>query len=115
MAVWFCFQKERKGYWRSHSFATVFNDMFNLSPTTDKILNFRDATNQEICKRLEIRKPLLLKREPMYKNEHKLDWSCQPRSKPLAFIESVHDLPRIKVSRSLSDGHGRARDSSLDG
>ncbi|XP_065087735.1 protein cortex isoform X2 [Ochlerotatus camptorhynchus] len=88
---------ERKGYWRSHSFATVFNDMFNLSPATDKILNFRDATNQEICKRLEIRKPLLLKQEPMYKNEHKLDWSCQPRSKPLAFIESVHDLPRIKV------------------
>lgn len=89
--------KERKGYWKSHSFATIFNQMFDLSPRTDKILNFRDATNQEICKRLEIREPLLLQQEPMYKNEHKLDWGCRPRSKPLAFIESVHDLPRIKV------------------
>lgn len=88
---------ERKGYWRSHSFATVFNQMFNLSPVADKILNFSDATNQEICQRLAIREPLLLQREPMYKNEHKLDWGCRPRSKPLAFIESVHDLPRIKV------------------
>ncbi|XP_055533042.1 protein cortex isoform X1 [Wyeomyia smithii] len=89
--------KERKGYWKSHSFAAIFNDMFNLNPDTDKILNFRDATNQEICKKLKIRQPFETFMEPTYKNVHKLDWSCRPRSKPLSFIESVHDLPRIKV------------------
>ncbi|XP_055627026.1 protein cortex isoform X2 [Toxorhynchites rutilus septentrionalis] len=88
---------ERKGYWKSHSFEAVFNSVFNLNPDTDKILNFRDATNQEICKKLEIRKPIEIYLEPTYKNVHKLDWGCKPRSKPLAFIESVHDLPRIKV------------------
>lgn len=88
---------ERKGYWKSHSFAAVFNDVFALNPGADKILNFCDVTNQEICRKLEIKKPVKINVEPTYKNVHKLDWSCKPRSKPLSFVESVHDLPRIKV------------------
>ncbi|XP_058828934.1 protein cortex isoform X2 [Topomyia yanbarensis] len=88
---------ERKGYWKSHAFAAIFNDMFNLSPDTDKILDFRDATNQLICRKLKIRNPIETYLEPTYTNVQKLDWSCKPRSKPLSFIESVHDLPRIKV------------------
>ncbi|XP_055591279.1 protein cortex [Uranotaenia lowii] len=89
--------KERNCYWKSHAFTVVFNEMFNLNPDTDKVLNFRDVSTQQICKRLEIRKPLQTYLEPSFKNVHKLDWSCKPRAKPLAFIESVHDLPRIKV------------------
>lgn len=89
--------KDRKGYWKSHSFAAVFNDVFHLNPDADKVLNFRDATDRTRCRKLEIRRPLETVAEPTYKNLNKLDWSCTPRPKPLAFVESVHDLPRIKM------------------
>ncbi|EDS37152.1 retina aberrant in pattern [Culex quinquefasciatus] len=89
--------KDRKGYWKSHSFAAVFNDVFQLRPDVDKILSFHDATNQRRCHQLEIKRPLETVLEPSWKNLQKLDWSCWPRAKPLAFVESVHDLPRIKM------------------
>uniref|UniRef100_A0A1Q3EVD3 Putative anaphase promoting complex cdc20 cdh1 and ama1 subunit n=1 Tax=Culex tarsalis TaxID=7177 RepID=A0A1Q3EVD3_CULTA len=88
---------DRKGYWKSHSFAAVFNDVFQLRPDVDRILSFHDATDQRRCRQLEITRPLETVLEPAWKNLNKLDWSCRPRSKPLAFVESVHDLPRIKM------------------
>lgn len=97
MTVSIYFQKQRRGYWKSYSFAVLFNEMFNLHPDTETILHFRDVTDQKVCKKLQIKQPLETYTEPTYKNPLKLDWSCKPRSKPLCFIESVHDLPRIKT------------------
>lgn len=34
--------------------------------------------------------------EPSYQNPYRKDWACRPRNKPLAFVEAVHDLPRLK-------------------
>lgn len=42
-------------------------------------------------------------REPLYHNPYRKDWACMPRNRPLAFVEAIHDLPRLKkTGRSLN-------------
>ncbi|XP_053670153.1 protein cortex [Anopheles nili] len=88
--------KELPGYWRSHHYENVMQDLFELAPSRDKILTFRESTNQQVCNSLSIRRSLEWDARPTFPNHQKLDWSCRPRTKPVGFIEAMHDLPNLK-------------------
>uniref|UniRef100_A0A182PU83 Uncharacterized protein n=1 Tax=Anopheles epiroticus TaxID=199890 RepID=A0A182PU83_9DIPT len=89
--------KETPGYWRTHHYSTLLKGVLGLVSTHDKILSFRDGTSRQVCKRLATKRPLECVIRPTYNNLQKLDWSCKPRSRPIGFIEAVHDLPNIKT------------------
>uniref|UniRef100_A0A182KGD0 Uncharacterized protein n=1 Tax=Anopheles christyi TaxID=43041 RepID=A0A182KGD0_9DIPT len=89
--------KDLPGYWRTHHYSSVLKNLLGLVSTHDKILSFRDSTSRQVCKRLATKRPLECIIRPTYSNLQKLDWSCHPRTKPIAFIEAVHDLPNIKT------------------
>ncbi|XP_040169304.1 protein cortex isoform X1 [Anopheles arabiensis] len=89
--------KEMPGYWRTHHYSSVLKSQLGLVSTHDKILSFRDSTSRQVCKRLANKRPLECIVRPTYSNQQKLDWSCHPRTKPIGFIEAVHDLPNIKT------------------
>uniref|UniRef100_A0A182WEM5 Uncharacterized protein n=1 Tax=Anopheles minimus TaxID=112268 RepID=A0A182WEM5_9DIPT len=89
--------KEMSGYWRTHHYSSVLKNVFGLVSTSDKILTFNDTNTRQVCSQLSMKRPLEWVVRPTYSNLQKLDWSCHPRSKPIAFIEAVHDLPNIKT------------------
>uniref|UniRef100_A0A182Q7U8 WD repeat-containing protein 55 homolog n=1 Tax=Anopheles farauti TaxID=69004 RepID=A0A182Q7U8_9DIPT len=88
--------KEMPGYWRTHQYSAVLQDLFGLVPARDRILSFQDSNSSQECFRLAMRRPLDWIVQSTYQNQQKLDWSCHPRTKPTGFIEAVHDLPNIK-------------------
>lgn len=57
-----------------------------------------DLTNQLICQKQLNNNPKLFLNETSIKNMEELDWPCTPRKKPLAFVESSHDMPGFTLS-----------------
>lgn len=57
-----------------------------------------DLTNQLICQKQLNNDPKLFLNESSIKNIEELDWPCTPRKKPLAFVESSHDMPGFNLS-----------------
>ncbi|XP_035899001.1 protein cortex-like isoform X2 [Anopheles stephensi] len=88
---------EMPGYWRTHHYSSVLKKAFGLVSTRDKILSFKDSTSRQMCSHLSTERTLEWVVRPIYSNLQKLDWSCRPRTKPIGFIEAVHDLPNIKT------------------
>lgn len=87
------FQKNKDGYWRLHPMDTLLCNVYNIKAATEKtrVLKFND--NLSNIKKSE---------EPYRKNKQRLDWDCIPRSKPLAYVEAIHDLPNLKkTGRSI--------------
>ncbi|XP_058067093.1 protein cortex [Anopheles bellator] len=89
--------KKGPGYWCSIHYSNALKDVMGLVPPRDSLLRFSDQQQQQaatgmrsVCATLE------WIARPTYRNPQRLDWSCQPRSKPIGFIEAVHDLPLIK-------------------
>ncbi|XP_058118960.1 protein cortex-like [Anopheles coustani] len=88
--------KDVCGFWRHHHYTTVLKELFELVPFRNKILTFHEKTCRRVSNPLAIRTNLEWVTRPAHPNRQKLDWSCNPRLKPMAFIEAVHDLPNIK-------------------
>uniref|UniRef100_A0A182MPE8 Anaphase-promoting complex subunit 4 WD40 domain-containing protein n=1 Tax=Anopheles culicifacies TaxID=139723 RepID=A0A182MPE8_9DIPT len=89
--------KEMPGYWRTHQYSSVLRNVLGLASKSDRILSFNDSNTRQVCNHLSTKRPLECVVRPTYSNIQKLDWSCNPRSKPIGFIEAVHDLPNIKT------------------
>lgn len=61
-------------------------------------LSFYDLTNQLICQKQLNNHPKLHLNVSSSRNVEELDWPCTPRKKPLAFVESSHDMPGFHLS-----------------
>ncbi|XP_052889330.1 protein cortex-like isoform X2 [Anopheles moucheti] len=89
--------KDMPGYWRTHHYSSVLRNVFELVSTNDNILSFNDSTTRQVCSLLSMKRKVKCVVRPTYSNIQRLDWSCHPRSKPIGFIEAVHDMPNIKA------------------
>ncbi|XP_049298213.1 protein cortex-like isoform X3 [Anopheles funestus] len=89
--------KDIPGYWRTHHYSSVLKNIFGLVSRSDNILSFSDSTTRQVCSQLPMKRTLEWVARPTYSNVQRLDWSCYPRTKPIGFIEAVHDLPNIKT------------------
>lgn len=90
-------QRKRPDYWRAHNFKLRLDEVFGIDRNAP-VLCLTDQTNRQIVKRNCNCVPKLMQIEPKYTNKFQLDWNCKPRTKPAAFLESVHDLPKFKKS-----------------
>ncbi|XP_063707632.1 protein cortex [Culicoides brevitarsis] len=88
--------RTKKGYWRRYKMDPLLCVAFDvdLSEAHSSVLKFNDT----FCH-------AKLLKEPSFHNLFRKDWPCQPRNRPLAFVEAIHDLPRLKktVGRQLID------------
>lgn len=90
------FQKNKIGYWRLHYFLVNLNTIMDMKNVQTLLLY--DLTNQLICQKQLNNNPKLFLNETSIKNMEELDWPCTPRKKPLAFVESSHDMPGFTLS-----------------
>ena len=77
---------------------TLIDEAFNIG-SNRKMLKLQDQ-----CVKMDYIKnlftiPRIISLETRGRSLNDLDWSCKPRHKPLAILESVHDLPKLKIDR----------------
>lgn len=58
-----------------------------------KMLDFHEWITESICQATLNKRPLHNAYYQKYSNNQNLDWPCVPRSRPIAFADSTHDLP----------------------
>lgn len=85
-------EKDRQFYWRSHNYRINLAMALDLNMDVN-LLNFHETTSLNECNRLSNRNPRTIKLEVEDANVEEMDWECRPRSKPLAYNDSTHDMP----------------------
>lgn len=87
--------KNRNGYWRLHSYQE--NVKIGLKMTeNENVLNLHDPIPQQTNHRTFNRNPMACENQQKHRNIEGLDWSCMPRTQPLAYNDSTHDLPGFR-------------------
>lgn len=87
----FCIKAE-PFYWRQHNYR--INIGMQLDENDDRnLLNFHDTMTQEMCERSFNLNPTKIVLKIPNRNTEELDWPCKPRSKPLSYSESTHEMP----------------------
>lgn len=91
--IFFPLQKNVAGYWRLGASANLIRSCFE-SDTTSKILSFHDWISEAVCRQTQNKAPIItIYHERMRYMNNNLDWPCVPRTRPMAFVDSTHDLP----------------------
>lgn len=85
-------EKDRQFYWRSHNYQINLAQALDLTHGGN-LLNFHDKMSLDECNKSLNRYPMAIKYEAINKSIEELDWDCRPRSKPLAYNDSTHDMP----------------------
>lgn len=83
-----------KGYWWSYNYLKNFHREFNLSPksTSNNVIECHDYLGQYVFKKIDggYARMVNVTVEREFSN---CDWPCVPRKRPLAVVETTHDLP----------------------
>lgn len=85
-------EKDRQFYWRSHNYRINLAMALDLR-SSGNLLNFHETTSLNECNRLSNNNPHTTKLEVEDPNVEEMDWECRPRSQPLAYNDSTHDMP----------------------
>lgn len=89
--------KDKSCYWRFHNYRINVEMGLGLSDGNMKMLNFHDDTTQQICNRTSNNCPTKVERRKINISIEELDWPCKPRTIPLAYNDSTHDMPGFDV------------------
>lgn len=96
----FCI-KDEPFYWRQHNYRISIGMQLNVNANdVGNLLNFHDTTPQGICELSFNENPTKLEFEVAIRNIEELDWPCKPRSKPLSYSESTHEMPGFDEYRN---------------
>lgn len=87
----FCVKKQ-PFYWRLHNYRINIGMQLGLNDNS-RLLNFHDVTTQQVCARSFNMNPQKMEYLVPSKNTEALDWPCKPRTKPLSYNDSTHDMP----------------------
>lgn len=86
--------KETKGYWRLHSHGHNMRACVGLD-VQQNVLNLHDWTTGMLCRRALSKSLAIDCVLAPNRNVANLDWACKPRTAPLAYNDSTHDLPEF--------------------
>lgn len=84
--------KEQPFYWRLHNYRINIGMQLGLNDSA-RLLQFHDKTTQEEWKRSLNNNLTEVKHKVPSKSTEELDWACKPRTMPLAYNDSTHDMP----------------------
>ncbi|XP_031637397.1 protein cortex [Contarinia nasturtii] len=84
--------KAQPFYWRRTNYRINIKMQLGINFDRD-LLNFHDPTTKQMCERSFNRNPTQIEYNVPSKSTEELDWSCRPRSKPLSYSDSIHDMP----------------------
>lgn len=84
--------KKQPFYWRSHNYRINIGMQLGLNQS-QRLLSFHDTNTRDACNRSFNRNPTRIECKVPSKSTEELDWSCKPRTKPLAYNDSTHDMP----------------------
>lgn len=95
------------GYWRLNGLRDSLDRAFGLNDVgQQRVLQLHDWLTECVCRRTLNKRPSLATYERRYNNALGLDWPCVPRSRPVAFTNSSHDLPGFhRFSREYIGSH----------
>lgn len=81
-------------YWRTPNLKLVLNEVFGIK--NRRILSFSDVNvNDGISSTWH-------SAELIYGKRNSMDWACTPRNKPLALVDTTHDLPGFENYADLN-------------
>lgn len=81
-------------YWRTPNLKVILDDVFSIKKR--RILNFSDLSVDEgIASTWH-------SAELIYGKKNAMDWVCTPRNKPLALVDTTHDLPGFENYADLN-------------
>lgn len=89
--------KDKSCYWRFHNYRINIEMALGLNDGEMKMLNVHDESTQQICQRTFNNQPIKIERRKTNISIEELDWSCKPRTTPLAYNDSTHDMPGFDV------------------
>lgn len=82
------------GYWRLNGLRDSLDKVFGLNGGgRQRVLHLHDWLTECVCRRTLNKRPSLATYQRRYENVLGLDWPCVPRTRPVAFTNSSHDLP----------------------
>lgn len=89
--------RQIEGYWRLNALRDNLDAVFELNGGGGggrrRVLQLHDWLTECVCRRTLNKRPSMASYERRYGNALSLDWPCVPRSRPVAFTNSSHDLP----------------------
>lgn len=89
--------KDKSCYWRFHNYRINLEMGLELNDGQTKLLNVHDDTTRQNCDRIFNNDPVKIECQQRNFSAEELDWYCKPRTIPLAYNDSTHDMPGFDV------------------